>query len=75
MEGKRTRYLGALSEVLHIRPWEIDLLELGEFHMLCDYLERRVEAERRAIRDMGGPVPTDEQVVIGPGSDPSDLMR
>ncbi|AAT90048.1 hypothetical protein Lxx24140 [Leifsonia xyli subsp. xyli str. CTCB07] len=30
--------------MLHIRPWEIDLLSMGEFTALCDYLDRREEA-------------------------------
>jgi hypothetical protein len=33
--------------VLHIRPWEIDLLTADEFDALCDYLERR-EAQAQA---------------------------
>lgn len=35
--------------MLHIRPWEIDLLTLNEFEGLCDYLDRRAAemSERR----------------------------
>lgn len=30
--------------MLHIRPWEIDLLTVAEFLGLCDYLDRREKA-------------------------------
>ena len=33
------RYVGIFAERLQIRPWEIGLLDVGDFEALIDYLE------------------------------------
>lgn len=45
---KRRRYAFALAHVMHIRPWEIDLLTIQQFEDACAAVE---EYSRQMTKD------------------------
>jgi hypothetical protein len=45
--------MGQFAEVLHIRPWEIELLTVQDFDILEQFISDRNEAIRKAA-DNGG---------------------
>lgn len=45
------QYEGVLSEVLHIRPWEVDLLTVEQMDRACAYIDKR---NREAADAAGG---------------------
>ena len=47
---KRVRYSFALAHIMHIRPWEIDLLTYEQFEGACaaiDKYQRQIEAANK----------------------------
>lgn len=43
---KRAKYTFALANLMHIRPWEIDLLTYEQFEYACACIDKYAQAQQ-----------------------------